>query len=70
MSAFDKVPPQPLHPVRIPKNNTRWMMFAAIVLALLAAALIVAGFLDASIVAPEGTEGPAPEVVVPGTLPE
>jgi hypothetical protein len=54
-----------------PKNNTRLLLFVfAIMLALGAAIMIVVGFADAGILAPEETDGPAPEAVVPGMLPE
>ena len=68
MSAFEKVP-QPFDPVRIPKNNVRLLsLLFGIALAIGTAALIIIGFLDASYVAPDETEGPAP-VRTPATLP-
>ena len=71
MSAFEKITPQPVQPVRVPKNHRRLVFtILGVLLALAAAVLIVIGFFDASIVAPEETEGPAPEIVVPGTLPD
>lgn len=71
MATFPKAHPQPSAATTIPKNNQRLaLMVLGVLLALGAAVMIAIGFVDASIVAPEETEGPAPEIVKPGTLPD
>lgn len=71
MSAFEKIPPHPVEPVRVPKNNVRTLFtIVGVLVALAALVMIAVGFVDAGSMSPDESEGPAPPVVNPGTLPE
>ena len=57
-------------PVRIPKNNGRALLtLVAALMVFAAVVLMFVGFVDAGTVAPEETEGSAPPVDAPATLP-
>jgi hypothetical protein len=71
MSHTTRAQSGPEQPAGIPKNDARlalWLVALLLVLGALVAMVI--GFVDASIIAPDETEGPAPQIVVPGTLPD
>lgn len=59
-----------LDPVKIPKNNVRSLLgFIGALLVLAAVVLMFVGFIDAGTTTPEETEGPAPPVDTPRTVP-